>query len=180
MDTTQFEKLKKLKDKGVITDKEFAQEKRKLLDILTSSDCSTCSKNVCIKFWLIILVTIVAFIGVFFLDFGSRLNFACDTSTMRFAEDLINKTYTNFNNTFRLSNPSQVAQSKNYLKCMAKTNFYRDFPEIYYELDHQQDGTILVHVNPYGDKLQQELDKAVKDLEQELSPLLLQLEGEKQ
>ena len=59
----------------------------------------------------------------------------------------------------------EVERSKDYLKCKVETNYRREFPEIYYELDNQPDGTILVQVNPYGDKLQQELDKVQQEIE---------------
>lgn len=193
MDTEALIKLNELKEQGFITQEEFEQQKKLLLTTTTHNLPDTKKnkgtilgdiKSVLIGIFLLFIaykmwcaqkeVDSDYYKHQYGYDIrdgsennkyqGKGIRFACDETSMRKAQDLINKSFPNWNDSLRLSNPVTAKQSEKWLKCKANSNF-REFPTMSYELTDQSDGTILISTNPIYDKINEELDKFDSDLD---------------
>ena len=91
-------------------------------------------------------------------------NFACDETTMQQAQDLANENYPNWNNSLKLKEPTVVKQEENYLKCRVKTNL-RNIPVMHYELTKDEDGDMLIGINPFADSMDAARDEWKKDMD---------------
>lgn len=161
MDIEKLEKLSKLKEKGIITQEEFEQQKKEILDDEVSGSDGFSWKNV-VMVCGVLIVVIIAVISLF----SENVNFACDESSMKQAQSLLNNHFLNWNGSLRLSNPTTVSQSSNHIRCKVNSNI-REFAVIYYNLEKQQNGEILISSNPVGDAL----DEVTKDFEQSMRNL---------
>ena len=147
MNVKELEKLNELKEKGVITQEEFDKKKKEIL--AEDDEPKENKKSSFIKVSIIWSLIIVICFFIWAL-FNMEVNFACDETSMREAEGMINKAFPNWNNSFRLKNPTTVSQSGNSIKCKAETNI-KDFAVVYYNLEKQENGEILITMNPLAD-----------------------------
>lgn len=164
MDIEKLEQLNSLKEKGIITQEEFDEKKKEILEETDEARESKgfSWKNVGIISGISIVVIIIAL-----SLFSESMNFSCDESSMKQAQNLFNDNFQNLNGSLRLMKPTTVSQSENYIRCKTETNF-RDFPIIYYNLEKQPNGEILITSNPLGDVL----EEASKDFENSVDSLV--------
>ena len=146
--TEQLEKLKSLKDKGVLTDDEYNKQKQDLLNNEVSA--STPDSFDVRKIGKII----GAIVGVvILLSFCSSMEFECNQNTMKVAEELVQQ----FEPKIKFSNPVVVEEHENYKKCKVNTNL-KEIPTMHYEVE-QLDYGIFVQINPVEDAIKYSVEE---------------------
>lgn len=171
MNIEELENLNSLKEKGIITQEEFNEQKKIILE--KDSEPKTEHKSNLLE----IIGGITSIIAIVAFSLSQSMNFACDESSMQEAQDLINNTYTNWNGTLRLSNPVLVEQSDTHLKCRANTNF-RELEKVTYELDKQEDGEIIISTNPMAEIWEKAVDEAAEEFENSINEAISEIDSE--
>lgn len=159
MDTDKLEKLSELKDKGIITQEEFEIQKEKILKGGVTTNIKNWGKEAAGIIGLIVVIISAC------LSF-QEMNFACDESSMKQAQDLINANFPNWNGALRLSNPTIAEQTENSLLCRVNTNL-DELSVLHYKLNKQEDGSILIYANPIAEALSDSLEEWESSISEE-------------
>lgn len=143
MKIDDLERLNALVKKGIITQEEFEIQKEKILEGGITINLTKWIKE---AFGIISLIAVC--VGIYYSFQG--MNFACDKSFMKQAQDLINENFPNWNGALKLSNPTKVEETENSLLCKVNSNL-EQIPVLHYRLDKQKDGSILISANPIAE-----------------------------
>ncbi len=98
---------------------------------------------------------------------AQQVELACNDVSAAEAQGLLNQAFPNFNGALRLKNPELVEQTETTVRCRVDSNIHQTF---YYNLELQDDGSILILANPIADAIEeaaQEFQDELEKVEQE-------------
>lgn len=102
---------------------------------------------------------------------AQQVELACNDISVAEAQGLLNKSFPNFNGALRLKNPEMVEQTETTVRCRVDSNIHQTF---YYNLELQDDGSILIMTNPIADAI----EEAAQEWEEEMKEMQSEIEAE--
>ena len=112
---------------------------------------------------------------------GDQINIACDKTSAKAAEDLLNKDDP-YNGALELTNPQTIKTEPNHVYCRADANVITK--QVNYEVLKKSNGDIFIFANPLDNAIdeafkefEKEIDKESEKLEKELEKDLNQMFG---